>query len=209
MRPDVQKMDLAELAELLIRIGEELKARKAIEGPGGAPSEPRQRREPGVERPAPTAEQLLGALPLLDRSEAEEKLKAARVRDLEYICKQAGVPFRAKQTSKGELVQRLLRHFFDFPSGRDILQRFATKDAPEVVAFREARVYFETHRESLLIQYEGKYVAILNGRVIDSDTDFSQLAERVYRREGYRDIFMPRVERRPSVLMVPSPRVNT
>lgn len=84
----------------------------------------------------------------------------------------------------------------------------APNDPQEVVEFREARAFFESQREHLLAEYEGKYVAILNGKVIDADEDFAQLAERVYRREGYRDIFMPLVERRPAVLTIPSPHVK-
>lgn len=57
------------------------------------------------------------------------------------------------------------------------------------------------HRESALIiisastnlskdeSYEGKYVAILHGKVIDSDQDKVKLAERVYENQGYIPIF--------------------
>lgn len=79
----------------------------------------------------------------------------------------------------------------------------------ELVAFREAQAFFEAHRQDLLTEYESKYVAILDGQVVDSDDDFAPLAERVYRRVGYRDVFMPRVERQPSVMRIPSPRLST
>lgn len=87
-------------------------------------------------------------------------------------------------------------------------QHVLPKDPQEDVEFQEARAFFESEREHLLAEYEGKYIAILNGKVIDADEDFSRLAERVYRREGYKDIFMPLVERRPTVLSIPSPQVK-
>ena len=51
--------------------------------------------------------------------------------------------------------------------------------------------YLEEHRDELVAQYKGKYVAIWNDTVYDSDEDLGALAERVYTALGYRSIFMP------------------
>lgn len=53
--------------------------------------------------------------------------------------------------------------------------------------------WFERNRARLTREHDGEYVAILNQRVIDHDSSFEALAERVFAREGARNIFMPRV----------------
>jgi len=42
----------------------------------------------------------------------------------------------------------------------------------------------------LLPRYEGKYVAVLNGQVVDSDTDERALVQRVYQKFGYQPLYV-------------------
>jgi cell division protein FtsZ len=76
----------------------------------------------------------------------------------------------------------------------------------EIIEFQEAKAFFEARRRKLLDKYEGKYIAILNKEVIDADDDFSLLAERVYSRYGYKDIYLPKVERGGTILHIPTPQ---
>ena len=78
----------------------------------------------------------------------------------------------------------------------------------EIIEFQEAKAFFEANRRKLLDKYEGKYIAILNRGIIDADDDFSLLAERVYSRYGYKDIYLPKVERKRTILHVPTPQVK-
>jgi len=78
----------------------------------------------------------------------------------------------------------------------------------EIVEFREAKAFFETNISKLLDKYEGKYITILNREVVDADEDFSLLAKRVYSRYGYKDIYMPKVERKGTILRIPTPHVK-
>jgi len=78
----------------------------------------------------------------------------------------------------------------------------------EITEIREAKVFFQANREKLLAEYEGKYIAILGGKVMDTDEDFSVLAERVYSRYGYKDIYMPKVERKETILHIPTPQIK-
>jgi hypothetical protein len=48
----------------------------------------------------------------------------------------------------------------------------------------ERRAFWAMHPQ-LLKAYEGKYVAMLNGKVVDCDEDQHAFAKRVYRRFGY------------------------
>ena len=60
--------------------------------------------------------------------------------------------------------------------------------------FEQDFAYYRSHLHQLLKEYAGKYVAIIDKVVVDSDSDFSPLAKRVYEKHGYRDILMTRVE---------------
>jgi len=71
-----------------------------------------------------------------------------------------------------------------------------------------AKKYFEENKKNLLKKYQGKYIAILNNQVIDSDRDFSRLAARVYKVYGYQTIYMPLVDGKKIVMKIPSPRVG-
>ena len=68
---------------------------------------------------------------------------------------------------------------------------------------------FEQKKEELLKQYEGKYIALVDGLVIDSDIDFSELAKRVYATYGYRAIFMTRVIRNEKSHKISSPKFKS
>ena len=72
-----------------------------------------------------------------------------------------------------------------------------------------AKKYYEDNKKSLLKRYAGRYIAIFNNKVIDSDKDFSKLAQRVYKKYGYQTIYMPFVDEKEKVLSVPSPRVRS
>ncbi len=72
-----------------------------------------------------------------------------------------------------------------------------------------AEKYYEEHKESLLKKYGGKYIAIINNEVIDSDSDFSQLANRVYKKYGYQTIYMPFVGTKERVVKIPSPKIKS
>ena len=61
--------------------------------------------------------------------------------------------------------------------------------------------------ERLVTLYEGQFVAIIDDSVADSDADFSELANRVYAKYGYKDIFMPKVKERKTA-EIRSPRIT-
>jgi len=54
-------------------------------------------------------------------------------------------------------------------------------------------------------EYAGKFVAILKGKVVDKDSDESELARRVYAKYGYVVVYIERVQREKRVLELPSP----
>lgn len=69
------------------------------------------------------------------------------------------------------------------------------------------RRWYERNRKQLMARYEGQYLAIVRGVVVDHDTDFETLAERVFDKLGPRPLFMPLVSRTPMLPRMRSPRV--
>lgn len=69
--------------------------------------------------------------------------------------------------------------------------------------------WYERHRTRLNDEFSGEYVAIVDAQVIDHDADFEALAERVFAREGQRDVFMPRLGTEQTPLRVRSPRSSS
>ncbi|MBI2886018.1 MAG: hypothetical protein HYY02_02290 [Chloroflexi bacterium] len=72
-------------------------------------------------------------------------------------------------------------------------------------SFEPAVAFFARHRDELLRGYEGKFIAIIDEKVVDSDVDRVALAHRVYAKHGYKAIYMPKVERTPRVVRIPTP----
>lgn len=66
---------------------------------------------------------------------------------------------------------------------------------------------FEENRASYLMDYEGKYIALLNGVVLDSENSFSALAKKIYTKLGYRAIFITRVTKKEIKYRISSPKV--
>jgi len=72
-------------------------------------------------------------------------------------------------------------------------------------SFEPAVAFFEQHREELLQKHEGRFIAIVDDKVVDSDVDRIALAHRIYEKHGYKAIYMPKVERTPRVVRIPTP----
>lgn len=74
-------------------------------------------------------------------------------------------------------------------------------------AFERERAAYAQLEESLRPQYEGLYVAIRGGQVVDSDADELTLITRVYERFGYGSMYVRKVGAPLPVMRVPSPRL--
>lgn len=102
---------------------------------------------------------------------------------------------------KNEVIEQLIRDYIRSESQYDVSE--------VMLDFEEERSVFEKIKDSLAKDesYEGKYVAILHGKVIDSDQDKVRLAERAYENQGYRPIFFGFVGTQRTV-EVPSPELS-
>jgi hypothetical protein len=69
------------------------------------------------------------------------------------------------------------------------------RDDKNTTLFEAEKKAFWALRGQLLDQYEGQYVAIHQGRVVDHDTDKLKLGLRVYWRFGYQPIYVQLVSR--------------
>ncbi len=58
-------------------------------------------------------------------------------------------------------------------------------------AYEEAVLYFDDHHADIAREHDGKHVAILGGRVVDTDRDGMALAKRMHEAFGPRPLYMP------------------
>ncbi len=73
--------------------------------------------------------------------------------------------------------------------------------------FEANKKTFWAMREQLLARYEGQYVAVYEGRVVDHDIDKITLGQRVYKQFGYRPIYVQLVSHQGlPVKRIASPR---
>jgi len=90
----------------------------------------------------------------------------------------------------------------------DILRRAASEQPREAPAPLERDMaWYEAHKSELLRRYRGEHLAILEGRVLDHDQDFSALAGRVFAKVGVRSIFMPWCIEGEPIVHIHSPRL--
>jgi hypothetical protein len=69
------------------------------------------------------------------------------------------------------------------------------------------RAAFERLKPELLKTHPGKWVAIVDGELVDSDDDEDALVQRVYAKYGYRTIFVEEVRETPRIYDFPSPEI--
>ena len=78
----------------------------------------------------------------------------------------------------------------------------------DIDIFEISKEYYEENKNELLKKYEGKHIAIIGKEVVDSDKDFPELIKRVYKKYGYENIFMPYVDKKEKIAIIPSPIFN-
>lgn len=100
---------------------------------------------------------------------------------------------------KNEVIEELIKEF---------LESEGSYFSEEVPAFEKERLAFEKMYGKLCedASLRGKYVAVLNGKVVDFDSDEVKLVERVYKKFGYVPVFFGFVGPR-RVFEVPSPEL--
>ena len=76
----------------------------------------------------------------------------------------------------------------------------------EIVELERKR--YENEKNKYLKDYEGKYIALLNGKLLGSDNKLSNLAKKVYDNIGYKAVFMTLVTRREKPYRMSSPKLK-
>lgn len=80
---------------------------------------------------------------------------------------------------KNEIIEQLIKEYLEAEGSYDV--------GEETSAFEKEKLAFEKLYEKLYADdsLRGKYVAVLNGRVVDFDYDKLKLVERTYKKYGY------------------------
>lgn len=66
-------------------------------------------------------------------------------------------------------------------------------DSLRLAYFDKQKALYETMRAELVSKYLGEFIAFEDGQVLDHDLNESNLAERVYKCYGYRDLLIRQV----------------
>ena len=77
----------------------------------------------------------------------------------------------------------------------------------EDIAILMGRDYFLKNKKEIEKNYLGKYIAIIDNKVVDFSEDFSELSKQVYKKYGYKTIFMTYVSKEEPFVKAPFPRV--
>jgi hypothetical protein len=119
-----------------------------------------------------------------------------------------GLPSDVVRDAKAAAAQRgvTLAGFVAESLARALRQRDATAE-PATDLSSDMR-WYEKNRARISRDHAGEYIAVLDRKIIDHDESFEALAERVFAREGARNIFMPLVAPAKRALRAPSPRLS-
>lgn len=93
-----------------------------------------------------------------------------------------------------------------FAAWREREQAQAWQTEQQRILERE-RAVFERLKPELLKTHAGKWVAIVDGELVDSDDDEDALVQRVYAKYGYRTILVEEVREMPRIYEFSSPEV--
>lgn len=117
------------------------------------------------------------------------------------------VPRSAVHAAKAEAARR------GEPLGRVVADALAQSLGSDEEGVRGSELaddlaWYEAHRGELARRYAGRFVAIVDGAVVDHAPEFEPLAERVFAKYGVRSVLMPRVVAERAPARVRSPRVR-
>lgn len=72
--------------------------------------------------------------------------------------------------------------------------------------YERGKEYYSTHRVTLEKTYPNKFIAIWRDEVISYGDSFGKVAQAAYEQVGYRDMYIPKVEKKRTPMRMPSPR---
>lgn len=84
---------------------------------------------------------------------------------------------------------------------------FSTKPN-KIEVFERQKIFFEENFNNLLTRYKGKYVAIMNEKVVDSNKNEIRLIKKIYKKYGYVPVYIKKVSNEKLLLRVSSPRIK-
>lgn len=122
-----------------------------------------------------------------------------------------GVPRELVREAKAEAARRgmSLTAFAKEALARALGRTSEEEDEDAIRPIRPDLDWFEANRRRLWRRYPNEYVAIVNRKVVDHDSDFGALAQRVFAKYGPDPIAIPKVTREEEVIHIRSPRLVT
>lgn len=72
---------------------------------------------------------------------------------------------------------------------------------------RHGKEFVSNRKKDILEKYNGMHIAVINDTIVDSDSNYSSLANRVFKKYGDRTIYIPYISEKEIVSKAPSPHV--
>ena len=108
-----------------------------------------------------------------------------------------------------DITQKRLTNYWSIPNPSVMANSSAPKSisASDQIFDRNKNSFVKLKEELLRDEaYVNKFVAIIDGKIVDSDYDRSALVERVYAKCGYLQLFIGKVTKQKRYRRLPSPR---
>ncbi len=118
---------------------------------------------------------------------------------------ESGETLLVEQAGKPSVAVVPLAEYERLVAQRGVEQKTAWREEQEQIFNRE-QAAFARMKPELLKTHRGKFVAIHNERLVDSDADEFALANRVYDKFGYRTILMTPVVDKERIAYIRSPK---
>jgi hypothetical protein len=133
----------------------------------------------------------------------ETKATYAVTLDEAQLCQ---APFAIERDGEPVAAVVPFAEYREFIAWRERMRPQSGKQDDALAALEKERAVFLRLKEQLLRSHQGKFVAILNGEVIDADEDDHVLTRRVYAKHGYVPVYVDRVIEQPPVRQILSPK---
>ena len=94
-----------------------------------------------------------------------------------------------------------------FKSTAEIERKEKSISINEDSIIEAGKKYYLKNKKEIEKNYIGKFIAIIDDKVADFSEDFSKLSKKVYKKYGYKTIFMTYVSEKDQIIKAPSTRV--
>ncbi len=123
-----------------------------------------------------------------------------------FVFGKKSIPLKSLN-KKSETLTTKARETDLIVSGFETTETLISKPFDPISQFKREIKAFEDNLETLLLDYKGKFVAIVGGEVIDYDEDEKSLVKRTLQNYKHVPMYIQKVEKEIETIELPSPEL--